>query len=135
VEFALQEGRREVVLAKPHPALGPGQALAESYRLAALLNVSRELTGIAIVPTEVTVTYSQPPSTTAYTRYFRCPLHFGARAARIVFHRPDLDLPVVGADETLAGYLSNRSSSVSLIRRASGAYARSRSSVNATAGR
>jgi hypothetical protein len=32
VEFRLEEGWPEVALAKAHPALGPGQALAESYR-------------------------------------------------------------------------------------------------------
>jgi AraC-like DNA-binding protein len=105
VEFQLHEERPEVALAKAHPALGPGRALAESYRLAALLTASRELTGIEIVPTEVTFTYT-PPSTILHSRHFRCPLRFGVRAARVVFHRPDLDLPVAGADETLAGYLS-----------------------------
>jgi AraC-like DNA-binding protein len=106
VEVELQEGRREVVLARAQPALGPGQALAESYRLAALLTVSRELSGVDVVPTEVTFTYAQPPSTAAYSQHFRCPLHFGARAGRVVFRRSDLELAVVGADETLAGYLS-----------------------------
>jgi AraC-like DNA-binding protein len=106
VELELQEGRRELVLAKAHPALGPGHELAESYRIAALLKVSRELTCVDIMPAEVTFTYPQPPRTVAYVRFFRCPLRFGARAAGIVFRKPDLDLPVEGADETLAGYLS-----------------------------
>jgi AraC-like DNA-binding protein len=106
VEFRLQEGQREVILAKAHPALGPGQAMAESYRLAALLKASRDLTGVDIVPTEVTFTYTQPPTTTAHIKHFRCRLHFGARSGRVAFRSSDLDLPVVGADETLAGYLS-----------------------------
>jgi AraC-like DNA-binding protein len=106
VEFRLEEGRREIALARAHPALGPGQALAEGYRLAAVLSASRELTGVDIVPTEVTFTYPQPSSTTAHSQYFRCPLHFGAATARVVFRPTDLDLPVMGADETLAGYLS-----------------------------
>jgi AraC-like DNA-binding protein len=106
VEFGLQEGQREVVLAKAHPALGPGQALAESYRLAALLKASRDLTGLDIVPIEVSFTYTRPPAATASIDHFRCRLHFGARRARVVFRSSDLDLPVEGADETLAGYLS-----------------------------
>ncbi len=106
VEFRFQHERPEVALVKAHPALGPGHALAESYRLAALLQVTRELTGVHIVPTQVTFTYTQPPSTTAHSHHFRCPLHFGARTAGIVFRRSDLDLPVVEADETLADYLS-----------------------------
>jgi len=118
VEFELAEGRREVVIAKAHPALGPGQALAESYRLASLLSLARELSGHHIVPTEVSFTFQQPQNTGAYRQHFRCPLHFAARSARVVFRRPDLDLPVVGADETLAGYLSKYAEQVlaSLVR-------------------
>jgi AraC-like DNA-binding protein len=118
VEFALQEGRRELVLAKAHPALGPGQAMAESYRLAALLKASRDLTGVEIVPAEVIFTYPQPPATTAHREHFRCRLQFGARRARLVFRHSDLDLPVVGADETLAVYLSQYAEQVltSLVR-------------------
>ena len=106
VEFRLQEGLPEILLAKAHPSLGPGKALAESYRLAALLKASRALTGVDIVPVRLTCTYAQPSSTTVHRRYFRCPLQFGAQAATVVFRTPDLDLPIVGADETLAGYLS-----------------------------
>jgi AraC-like DNA-binding protein len=80
--------------------------LAESYRLAALLAGTRELSGLDIVPTEVTFTYAQPPTITTYSEYFRCPVHFGARTGRVVFRKADLDLAVVKADETLAGYLS-----------------------------
>jgi AraC-like DNA-binding protein len=106
VEFRLEEGHPGVALAKAHPALGPGQALAESYRLAALLQASRELTGVDVVPTRATFTYLQPSSTTAHRKHFRCPLHFGAQTAGLVFRASDLDLPIVEADETLAGYLS-----------------------------
>jgi AraC-like DNA-binding protein len=106
VEFALQEGRPQVAFAVCHPALGPGQWLAQDYRLAALLQLTREITGVDIVPTEVSFTYPQPSSTTAHREYFRCPIHFGASTVSIVFRASDLDLPLVRADETLAGYLS-----------------------------
>jgi len=118
VEFHLQADSAEVTLAKAHPNLGPGQPLAESYRLAALLQACRDLTGVDIVPVEVTFTHVQPPSTTAHSRQFRCPLRFGARTAAVIFRTPDLDLPVVGADETLAGYLTKYAEQVlaSLVR-------------------
>jgi AraC-like DNA-binding protein len=106
VEFRLQNERPEVALVKGHPALGRGQALAESYRLAALVQVSRELTGVDLVPTEVTFTYTRPPSIAAHSQHFRCSLRFAAPTASVVFSRSDLDLPIVEADETLAGYLS-----------------------------
>ncbi len=106
VEFTLPLRRLEVALVRSHPALGPGQVLAESYRLAALLQASRELTGIDIVPAEVGFTYAQPSSVAAHQQHFRGPLRFGTEPARVVFRASDLDLPIAGADETLAGYLS-----------------------------
>jgi AraC-like DNA-binding protein len=51
-------------------------------------------------------TYSQPPSIALHRTHFRCPLVFEAPAGRIVFDPSDLDRPVIGADETLARYLS-----------------------------
>jgi AraC-like DNA-binding protein len=118
VEFRLEEGRLEVALATAHPALGPGRAVAEGYRLAAVLEASRELTGVDIVPTIATFTYPQPSRTKAHRQHFRCPLQFGAHTARVVFRTSDLDLPVVEADETLAGYLSKYAEQVlaSLVR-------------------
>jgi AraC-like DNA-binding protein len=106
VEFQLQDRRPQIGLAKARPELGPGQALAEGYRLAAVLQASRDLTGVDVVPAEVDFTYPQPSRTTEHRRYFRCPLVFGAPTASITFHVPDLDLPVVEADATLEGYLS-----------------------------
>jgi AraC-like DNA-binding protein len=105
VEFQLPKGRPELALAKAHPALGPGLALAESFRLAAVLQLSREGIGADIVPVEVNFTYPQSSSTVAHRDYFRCPIRFGAPMASIVFGASDLDLPLVRADETLAGYL------------------------------
>jgi AraC-like DNA-binding protein len=106
VEFKLQEGRPDVGFAIGHPALGPGLPFAQGFRLAAVLQASRELTGIDIVPREVAFTCRRPSSILAHRRHFRCPLQFGAPAARLVFAGRDLDVPVVRADETLAGYLS-----------------------------
>ena len=105
VEFRLHGS--EVALVSAHPALGGGQALAESYRLAAVLRTARELTGVDVVPTKVAFTYAQPLMATAHKQFFHCALHFAAPAASISFRPLDLELPVVEADETLAGYLSN----------------------------
>jgi AraC-like DNA-binding protein len=118
VEFKLQEGRPEVALAVAHPSLGPGQALAEDYRLAAVLQAGRALTGVDIVPAEVSFTHRQPSSTMAHRRFFRCPLRFAAPTASLVFRASDLDLPIARADETLAGYLSKYAETVltSLVR-------------------
>lgn len=118
VEFRLAEGGREVALAMAHPALGAGRAVAEGYRMAAVLEASRELTGVDIVPTTASFTYPEPSRTTAHNEHFRCPLHFGVHTASVVFRTSDLDLPVVEADETLAGYLSGYAEQVlaSLVR-------------------
>ena len=87
VEFRLEEGRREVALAMAHPALGPGRAVAEGYRLAAVLQASRELTAVDIVPTTASFTYPEPPTTTVHNQHFRCALHFGgAHSKRCLPH-------------------------------------------------
>ena len=112
VEFELQEGRCQVSLAVSHPALGPGHWLAQDYRLAAVLEVSREMTGIDIVPTEVNVTYPGPSNTLAHRQYFRCFIHFNAPTASIAFRPSDLDRPLARADETLAGYLTRHAEQV-----------------------
>jgi AraC-like DNA-binding protein len=86
--------------------------LAEDYRLAALLQASRELTGVDVVPAEVSFTHSRPSTTIAHHRFFRCSLRFAAPTASVVFRASDLDLPVARADETLAGYLSKYAETV-----------------------
>ena len=106
VEFELQEQRPQVALVRCHPALGHGQSLAEDFRLAAVLELSREIAGTGIAPTEVRFTHPEPSSTLAHRGHFRCPIRFDAPAASIVFRASDLDIPLVRADETLAGYLS-----------------------------
>jgi AraC-like DNA-binding protein len=68
--------------------------------------VSREITGLDIVPVTVSFTYPQPTSISAHRQFFRCPLQFDAATASMVLRETDLDLPLVSADETLAGYLS-----------------------------
>jgi AraC-like DNA-binding protein len=107
VEFVLEESRPQIALAVRHPMLGPGPSVAQDYRLAAVVQLSREMTGIDIVPAHVTFPHAQPSSTIAHRQFFRCRLDFNAPAASIVFREHDLRLPLVRADETLAGYLSD----------------------------
>jgi AraC-like DNA-binding protein len=112
VEFKLREGRPDVAFAMSNPALGEGLPLAEDYRISAVLQTTRDITGVEIVPIEVTFTFDRPSTTLVHARFFRCPLRFGEKAAAIVFDTRDLDLPVPHADETLAGYLSKYAAQV-----------------------
>ncbi|MGE3600218.1 MAG: AraC family transcriptional regulator [Dehalococcoidia bacterium] len=106
VEFRLHEGLPELVLATEQPVGGRAQAIAQTYRLAAVLQACRELSGVALVPSEVCFTYPQPPDTAAHRAHFRCPLRFDAPRACLLLRASDLALPIPKADETLAGYLS-----------------------------
>lgn len=106
VEFRLRESRPEGTLAVKRLAPGDDQSLSQDYVVAAALQVSRELTGVEIVPIGVRFTYRQPSSIMAHRRHFRCPLRFGQGGTAITFRVRDLGLPVVRADATLAGYLS-----------------------------
>jgi AraC-like DNA-binding protein len=108
VEFRLEKRHHhQVALAQTHPALGLGLPFAVDYRLAALLSVCRQITGVEIVPVEIAFAYKRRASILEHRRFFRCPLKFGQSHSCIVFLERDLSVPVLRGDETLAGYLSS----------------------------
>lgn len=82
----------------PYPVVG---------RLAALVAACREITGVDVIPSEVTVAYPQPHITAEHRRFFRGSLRFDQPVSGVAFFERDLRLPVLRADETLAGYLSD----------------------------
>jgi AraC-like DNA-binding protein len=98
-----EEGVR--LLLEGHPLLDAMRHPADS-RLAWTLAAAREMTGATVVPIEVCFPYKAPEDLTEYHRFFRGPLRFGEKAA-LVFRSEDLELPVVGSDETLGGYLEH----------------------------
>ena len=112
VELTLEERRQHVALAPVNPALGFGLPLAVDFRLAALLGLCRQITGVTIVPSEIAFGYEQPSSTLEHRRFFRCPLRFGQPESKVVFLERDLALAVPQGDETLAGYLSEHAEQV-----------------------
>lgn len=99
---------RHVALVEHHPAPGAELPPWTDFRLAAALSACRQITGVEIVPAEVAFAYDQPANTFEHRRFFRCPLRFGQSASKIIFLKQDMHLPVPRADETLAGYLSER---------------------------
>jgi AraC-like DNA-binding protein len=118
MQVNLDDGPRGTIFTVQSLAPGPQHWLQQDVMVAAWLQVSRELTGVDLVPVEVSFTHAQPPSTLVHRQHFRCPLQFEAREARIVFRRSDLDLPIAKADDELAGYLSKYAEQVlaSLVR-------------------
>lgn len=76
------------------------------YRLGSVLTISRAITGVAVVPVEVTFSSARPASTFELGRLFRCPLRFEQPASQLVLNARDIDLPIPKADEALAGYLT-----------------------------
>ena len=113
VRFTLPAADRNyVAVAEAHPALGEGLPYAVDNRLATIVAVCREITGIEDIPARVDFTYDQPASTLEHRRFFRCPLRFSQPASRVIFQRRDLALPVAHADEQLVGFLSERTEQV-----------------------
>jgi AraC-like DNA-binding protein len=102
----------QVVLAATHPALGAGLRFAVDGRIAALVGECRELTGVDVIPFEVTFTYAQPRMTALHREFFQCRLRFSHPVSTVVFHARDLRVPLLRADETLAGYLSDHAEHV-----------------------
>ena len=74
-------------------------------RLAAVLNVAREITGTKIMPVEVHFSYPRPDDTSHHAHYFGCPLSFGCDETALVFSRDDMKRKAGGADEELCRYL------------------------------
>ncbi len=101
-----------VAISQTHPELGVGLPFAIDYRLAALLTVCRQITGVEIEPFEVAFAYDMRGSTIEHARCFRCPLRFGRHTSRLVFAERDMHLPVRQGDETLAEYLSSHADQV-----------------------
>ena len=103
---------QHVAIVQSPPEPGIGHPYAVNYRCAILLGASRRITRADVVPVEVAFAYEQPASTLDYHRFFRCPLRFGQPLSKITFAQRDVDLPIPGGDETLAGYLSENAEGV-----------------------
>ena len=103
---------QHVAITQTYSELGIGLPFAVDYRLAALLSVCRQITGVPIVPVEVDFAYETRARTIDHARFFQCPLHFGRPTSRIVFSQRDMRLPMRQGDETLAEYLSEHAEHV-----------------------
>jgi len=107
VQFRLEETTQyHVAVAQCTSAVGMALPHAVSYRFAAVVGACRGITRAELVPSEIAFTFRQPNATLEYQRFFRCRLRFSQPESQVVFVTRDLDLPVPGGDETLAGYLS-----------------------------
>lgn len=76
-------------------------------RLASIVTTLNTLSGKPIMPLEVELPYAKLADVSYHRRFFRAPLRFGRPRAALWFRSADLELPVVQADETLAGYLDH----------------------------
>ncbi|MCC9741426.1 AraC family transcriptional regulator [Streptomyces sp. MNU89] len=62
--------------------------------LCSTLALSRSIFEDDQTPTRVEFSYPAPPYVQEYRKFFRCPLHFGADANRMVFPASQLDRPI-----------------------------------------
>lgn len=107
VTFRLEAAQEYRIVVQPDRGLDLGTQPEIDYRVAAVLAVCREVTGVDVAPVEITLPYAQPRSTLEHRRWFRCPLRFAHRLSSIAFVARDMALPIARRDETLAGYLSD----------------------------
>jgi AraC-like DNA-binding protein len=113
LQFHLSEpGAGHVAIEQRARDLGAGLPYAVNFRFASLVGVCRQITRAEVVPSEIAFAYEAPNSTLEYRRFFRCPLRFNQPLSIVTFAKRDLDLPVPGGDETLAGYLSDNAERV-----------------------
>ena len=112
-QFGLEEAAdRHVAIKLRGLDLGVGLSYEIGFRFTALLAGCRQVTRAELVPAEVAFAYDRPGSTLEYNRFFRCALRFSQPESNLVLGRRDLDLPISGGDETLAGYLSENAERV-----------------------
>jgi AraC-like DNA-binding protein len=99
-----EAGSTATITFQGHPVL---EAIHEFTELAVAWIVSgiREITARDLAPREVRFPYREPPHAAELRAHLRCSLQFESPHVEIVLNRADLDLPVVGSDPTLAGYL------------------------------
>jgi AraC-like DNA-binding protein len=112
VTCGFEHDRHTFAVTESYPEDGLGLRYAVDYRLAALISVSRKITGAEIVPVEVAFVYEQSGNTLEHQHFFRCPLRFGQPVSKVAFRDQDLRLPTRHGDETLAQYLTNRAEEV-----------------------
>ncbi len=74
-------------------------------RVAMVLAVTRQLTGVDVAPLEVRLPYPRPPDPGSYRRFFQAPVRFEPGTAALVLERRALDLPIPTTDATLGRYL------------------------------
>ena len=89
-----------------HPALSALRHPIEGS-LAALLNVTRELTRRNLVPQKLTLPFARDASAEEFHRAFGIRPQFESRVAAVVFADEQMRLPVEAADPTLYGYLTD----------------------------
>lgn len=89
-----------------HPALSALRHPIEGA-LAALLNVTRELTGRDIVPQRLTLPFPRDESEEEFRRSFGIRPQFESHAAAVLFTDEQMRLPIEAADPTLHGYLTD----------------------------
>lgn len=73
--------------------------------LAAILGFARWISGEPIEPLEIRLQHQTTAEDAAYREFFGIPITYGCAQNCIVFHKADLDSPIMAADEELASLL------------------------------
>lgn len=85
--------------------LHPGRA---DFALAIALKLARDVTGVPIVPIQVSFAHDRPEDESEHRRFFRAPLHFGAGANTMLISAADAARPLREADAALSAIVRRR---------------------------
>ena len=78
------------------------------FALAIALKLARDVTGIPIVPVQVSFAHGRPRDVSEHRRFFRGPLHFAAGANAMLFRAEDAAVPLREADPALSAIVRRR---------------------------
>jgi AraC-like DNA-binding protein len=97
----LEMDRDHAILSHRLPLPGGAPRPVSEFILTAWLVTSRQATGVACAPVQVSFPHAAPVDTSELRRVFGCPLKFGQSRSELVLSRKLLDLPLLKADPVL----------------------------------
>jgi AraC-like DNA-binding protein len=86
-------------------ALHPSRA---EFALAMALKLARDVSGVQIVPVQVTFVHTSPADTSEHRRFFRAPVRFSAGTNTLLLNAVDVARALPGADAALSTIVRRR---------------------------
>ena len=85
-----------------------GQACSNEASLSVCIKILRQVTGIEIVPIDVSFRHKAPGNVQVYQDFFKCEVLFEQKTNAIRYRTKDLNVPTIKADRSIHEFLVSR---------------------------